>query len=143
MTASMAVPGLEGWGRSVASLPIGQLRWPRRPASLLTDRSVSSMSEGDGVSTPAEREPAARRGGGRDRILAAATSLFVAKGYSDVWMADVAREAKVTKAALYYHFADKQDLYTTVALGRIDAIGAAMADAVGEGTLEERLTRLA
>ena len=83
------------------------------------------------------------RGGGRDRILAAALDLFGAKGYSDVSMQDVAQAAHVTKAALYYHFADKQDLYTTVSLQRIEGISAAMEAAVGEGTLEERLVRLA
>ena len=83
------------------------------------------------------------RGGGRDRILAAALELFGAKGYSDVSMQDVAHAAHVTKAALYYHFADKQDLYTTVSLQRIEDISAAMESAAGEGPLEERLIRLA
>jgi AcrR family transcriptional regulator len=83
------------------------------------------------------------RGGGRDRIVAAATRLFGTRGYSDVSMQDVARAAHVTKAALYYHFADKQDLYTTVSMQRIADISMAMEAAVAEGTLEERLLRLA
>ncbi len=84
------------------------------------------------------------RGGGRAQILAAATELFGAKGFSDVSMQDVARAAGVTKAALYYHFADKSDLYTTVALARISSIYEAMDAAANEGgTLEERLVRLA
>ena len=59
-------------------------------------------------------------------------------------MADVAKAAGVTKAALYYHFADKVDLYTTVALQRITSIHEAMNEAAaGGGTLEERLLRLA
>jgi AcrR family transcriptional regulator len=70
--------------------------------------------------------------------------LFGARGYSDVSMQDVATAAGVTKAALYYHFADKQDLFTTVSLRQIEAILAAL-DQVAEagGTLEDRLTRLA
>ena len=84
------------------------------------------------------------RGRGRERIIAAATELFGAKGFSDVSMQDVARAAGVTKAALYYHFADKSDLYTTVALARIVSIHEAMDAAANEGgTLEERLVRLA
>jgi AcrR family transcriptional regulator len=83
------------------------------------------------------------RGGGRERIVAAALDLFGSRGYSDVSMADVARAAGVTKAALYYHFADKQDLFTTVSLQRIADIRAAMDGAVADGTLEERLIRLA
>ena len=86
----------------------------------------------------------AGRGGGRGRILAAASTLFGAKGFSDVSMQDVARAAGVTKAALYYHFADKSDLYTTVAMARITSIHDAMDAAANEGgTLEERLVRLA
>jgi AcrR family transcriptional regulator len=84
------------------------------------------------------------RGRGRERILDEATQLFGAKGFSDVSMADVAKAAGVTKAALYYHFADKVDLYTTVALRRIASIRDAMNEAAaGGGTLEERLVRLA
>jgi AcrR family transcriptional regulator len=86
----------------------------------------------------------AGRGGGRDRIVAAAMELFGARGFSDVSMQDVARAAGVTKAALYYHFSDKVDLYTTVALRRIHSIHEAMEAAANEGgTLEERLLRLA
>jgi AcrR family transcriptional regulator len=86
----------------------------------------------------------AGRGGGRTRILAAASALFGAKGFSDVSMRDVAKAAGVTKAALYYHFADKSDLYTRVALARIESIHEAMEAAATEGgTLEERLVRLA
>ncbi|HEY6570992.1 MAG TPA: TetR/AcrR family transcriptional regulator [Candidatus Limnocylindrales bacterium] len=86
----------------------------------------------------------AGRGRGRERIIAAAMELFGAKGFSDVSMADVARAAGVTKAALYYHFTDKSDLYTTVALARIASIHEAMDAAATEGgTLEERLVRLA
>ncbi len=58
-------------------------------------------------------------------------------------MRDVATAAGVTKAALYYHFADKQDLFTTVSLRKIEGILAALDQVAGTGgTLEERLTRL-
>jgi len=95
------------------------------------------------LSSPESR----RRGGrpsGRDRILREALKLFGARGYSDVSMRDVASAAGVTKAALYYHFADKQDLFTTVSLRQIEAILAALDKvAAAGGTLEDRLTRLA
>ena len=69
--------------------------------------------------------------------------LFATRGYSDVSMQDVASAAGVTKAALYYHFSDKQDLFTTVALGQIERLLEALDQAAGtSGTLEERLTRL-
>ena len=88
--------------------------------------------------------PRAGRGGGRDRIVAAGLQLFGTRGFSDVSMQEVAKTAGVTKAALYYHFTDKVDLYTTVALQRIHSIHDAMDAAAAEGgTLEERLIRLA
>ena len=60
--------------------------------------------------------PRAGRGGGRDRIVAAGLQLFGTRGFSDVSMQEVAKTAGVTKAALYYHFTDKVDLYTTCLL---------------------------
>lgn len=58
-------------------------------------------------------------------------------------MQDVASAAGVTKAALYYHFADKQDLFTTVSLLQIERILGSLEEAAGGGgSLEERLARL-
>lgn len=47
----------------------------------------------------------------RDRVLKAAYTLFVQMGYSDVSMQRIADEAGITKATLYHHFRDKQELY--------------------------------
>jgi AcrR family transcriptional regulator len=110
---------------------------PRAPRVQVAKPQVAKPQ----VSVPAIRTG---RGGGRDRIVAAGLQLFGARGFSDVSMQEVAKTAGVTKAALYYHFADKSDLYTTVALARIAAIHEAMNEAANEGgTLEERLVRLA
>jgi AcrR family transcriptional regulator len=97
-----------------------------------------------GPASPSDAGAHAGRGGGRDRIVAAALELFAARGFSDVSMQEVAKAAGVTKAALYYHFTDKVDLYTTVALHRIRSIHEAMNAAADEGgSLEDRLIRLA
>jgi AcrR family transcriptional regulator len=86
----------------------------------------------------------AGRGGGRERIFAEAVRLFGARDFSDVSMQDVADAAGVTKAALYYHFQDKVDLYFRALLSRVDAVREAMEAAVAEGgSLEDRLVRLA
>lgn len=45
-----------------------------------------------------------------DRILAAATKLFYAKGIRAVSLDDVAAATGVTKRTLYYHFTSKDDL---------------------------------
>jgi AcrR family transcriptional regulator len=53
---------------------------------------------------------------GRDRLLDEATALFVARGYAAVSMHEIAEAAGMTKAAPYYHFKDKEDLFAHVFL---------------------------
>jgi AcrR family transcriptional regulator len=52
--------------------------------------------------------------GGRERILREATEKFVAAGYAAVSMQQIADAAGVTKATLYHHFRDKEDLFLEV-----------------------------
>lgn len=47
----------------------------------------------------------------RDRVVQAAFSLFMERGYADTSMQQIADAASITKATLYHHFRDKQDLY--------------------------------
>lgn len=75
--------------------------------------------------------------------MAEADKLFATRGYSDVSMGDIASAAGVTKAALYYHFTDKADLYTRVGVLRIGRLRDLMDTAVdGGGSLEDRLVRV-
>jgi len=46
----------------------------------------------------------------RDRILAAALAEFAGRGYAAVSIEEIAEAAGVTKGAVYYWFADKDDL---------------------------------
>jgi TetR/AcrR family transcriptional regulator, mexJK operon transcriptional repressor len=48
------------------------------------------------------------------QILAAAGRLFMAQGYGATSMDGVAREAGVSKATLYAHFAGKQELFAAI-----------------------------
>ncbi len=50
----------------------------------------------------------------RAHILAEATHLFVAKGYNGVSMREIAQASGVSKAGLYYHFADKEELFLMI-----------------------------
>ncbi len=47
---------------------------------------------------------------GRERILQEAAQLFVSQGYKGISMREIGNASGMTKAALYYHFKDKQDL---------------------------------
>lgn len=50
----------------------------------------------------------------RDRVLFQARHLFMQRGYADVSVGEVAAAVGVTKPTLYYHFGDKEGLYTEV-----------------------------
>ncbi|HYF75495.1 MAG TPA: TetR/AcrR family transcriptional regulator [Symbiobacteriaceae bacterium] len=58
----------------------------------------------------------------RQEILEAALQVFAAKGYAAATNADIAREAGVTAAALYYYFPSKADLFKAVLTQRRSAI---------------------
>jgi AcrR family transcriptional regulator len=50
----------------------------------------------------------------RRRILDAAYKLLVKRGGADVKLSDVARAARVSRQAIYLHFADRAELFTAV-----------------------------
>ena len=52
--------------------------------------------------------------GVRARILNTALRLFVAQGYNGVSMREIAALCELSKAGLYYHFEDKEDLFLEI-----------------------------
>jgi len=52
----------------------------------------------------------------RNQIVDAAEKLFFAKDYDNVTMDEIANEAEVNKALLYYYFKNKESLFSTVVL---------------------------
>lgn len=53
----------------------------------------------------------------REKLLAAARRLFAARGYEGASVADIAKEAGVTKGALYANFDSKEDLFLEIVRG--------------------------
>ena len=49
----------------------------------------------------------------RQKILSSATKLFSTQGYASTSLAQVAKEAQVSKALIFWHFASKDDLFRT------------------------------
>lgn len=61
----------------------------------------------------------------RTRILEEAARLFVDHGYNGISMREIAEAVGVSKAALYYHFSDKEALFLAIlteSLGRIEQV---------------------
>jgi AcrR family transcriptional regulator len=67
------------------------------------------------------------------RLVKAARELFAKRPYADVGTEEIVRRARVTRGALYHHFADKRDLFRAVHEQMeeelVNAIGAQLADA--------------
>ncbi|MGN6314864.1 TetR family transcriptional regulator [Trinickia sp.] len=79
----------------------------------------------------------------RDRILDAAEQVFYDKGVSRTSLADIATQAGVTRGAIYWHFANKGDLFTAMfdrVLLPLDELRARPADENGNG--DDALARL-
>lgn len=50
----------------------------------------------------------------RQKILTAAAQLFIRQGYHGLAMRQIAEAVGVSKAALYYHFRDKEELFLAI-----------------------------
>ena len=70
----------------------------------------------------------------RERMLAEATRLFVAYGYNGISMREIAEAVGVSKAGLYYHFKDKQDLFLAILADNLSSIGQLVQLASSAGT---------
>jgi AcrR family transcriptional regulator len=97
-------------------------------------------SDSDSVRiTRKEREFQSRR----KEIMAAATRLFALKGYHGASMSEIAREAEFSTGSLYNFFQNKEELYFSLLLEKIEALEKeVIAVTTGAGTVEERLRKL-
>lgn len=82
--------------------------------------------------------PSTRQLPGRDRVLQEARAQFVAHGFAGVTMQRIADALGVTKAALYYHVSDKEELFAEAFVGEMERICAGIADALAEDRPLER-----
>lgn len=84
--------------------------------------------------------PDADGAGRREAILAAAFVQFMRYGYRRTAMEDIARETGVSRASLYRHFANKQEIFRSLAEGLHDeAVTAAEAALKAPGPIEDRV----
>lgn len=70
------------------------------------------------------------------RILTAARALFAERGYRATSMQAIADQVGITKAALYYHFASKDELLRQLTLPMLDELESTLAEAEAAGDPE-------
>ncbi len=81
---------------------------------------------------------------GRERILEVAEQLFTEHGYQGVSIRKIADACGVTNAALYYHFDNKEALFTEVIKQHAARLGARMRQAgQSQGSYQERVGNMA
>lgn len=68
--------------------------------------------------TRREREKQARK----EEIINAAENLFIAEGFEETSMDDIAKKAQFTKRTLYQYFVNKEDLFYAVALRGVNQL---------------------
>jgi AcrR family transcriptional regulator len=61
------------------------------------------------------------RGTARERLLAAAARVFAERGYASASIDEIARDAGVTKGAVYWNFDSKEELFFALLDQRLDA----------------------
>jgi AcrR family transcriptional regulator len=83
---------------------------------------------------------AARSEATRGRLIRASRQLFAKHGYAGVGTEQIVKRARVTRGALYHHFADKRDLFLAVheelEEEMVERIGAALANAGSDDPVE-------
>ena len=87
---------------------------------------------------PVKQERAAQAVATRRELLVHARKLFAQRGYADASTDEVVRRAKVTKGALYHHFANKSELYRAVVEDMARELVARMDDAAQTTRLPAR-----
>ncbi len=77
-----------------------------------------------------------------DEILAAALNLFITHGYHGLSMRQIAEAVGVSKAALYYHFRDKEQLFLAVLDIQLKHLETLIDLAAEKPTARQRIRRL-
>jgi len=78
---------------------------------MATDRAARTRASGSGT---IEDRPT--------QLIEIASRLFATRGYSGTSLRDIAQEANITKAALYYHFPNKEALYEQIVVGNLQSL---------------------
>ena len=80
--------------------------------------------------------------GTKKHIIEIARKLFSEYSYLGVSMNDIAKKLNITKAALYYHFTGKAEIYKKVLDEVFSGLSSSVAQALNEKTADKKLRKL-
>lgn len=80
--------------------------------------------------------------GTQEHIIATARRFFSEYSYLGVSMSDIAKKLNITKAAIYYHFTGKAEIYEKVLDQVFYELHLVVADALSEGPADKKLHKL-
>ncbi len=92
--------------------------------------------------TTAEKQEEDIIQGTKKHIIKTARKLFSEYSYLGVSMSDIAEKLDITKAALYYHFTGKAEIYTKVLDEVFDNLTLSVTEALNEKTTDKKLRKL-
>ena len=72
---------------------------------------ASRRAAGEGSKEAGRGQPLTGKAATQERILVAATDLFLSRGYETTTVAQVAERASVSRATVFWHFSDKESLF--------------------------------
>ncbi len=75
------------------------------------------------------------------QLLEIACRLFSERGFGGTSLRDIAEEAQITKAALYYHFPNKEALFTKIVLESLQALVTTVREACEQAATPEEKVR--
>lgn len=78
----------------------------------------------------------------KKNIIDVARRLFSEYTYLGVSMSDIAKRLNITKAALYYHFVGKAEIYEKVLSEVFNSLKSLLVEAFNESTVEKKLHKL-
>jgi TetR/AcrR family fatty acid metabolism transcriptional regulator len=78
----------------------------------------------------------------RDEILRAASRLFASRGFHEASMSEIARQARVSKALIFWHFKSKEELFVAVIKRLLEPFSIDFATEAQELDEREQLKRL-